>query len=89
MPDPTTLLMLPGNVRRKLVAESGRIVWVVGQIREWPAWELQGIYDLEPDAVAQCLDEKWFVGTIAMNSPLPRETVPWLGCRYPKAIPIE
>ena len=50
-------------------------VHVVGQIRheteQGQAWELQGIFTKWEDAVAVCVNDKYFIVNIVIDKPLP------------------
>jgi hypothetical protein len=64
-------------------------VWVVGKFicevePMVSAWELQGVFDTENDAIGVCRSERYFIGPVIMNEPLPDETYMWPGAYYPR-----
>ncbi len=60
-------------------------VWIVGKVTNarLSAWEFQGAFELEADAVAQCKTDMWFVGPATLNEPAPEEPTGWKGAYYP------
>ena len=61
-------------------------VWIVGQNRPEldHRWELCGIYTAKEKAVAACLDESYFIGTVPLNTPAPDESTVFPEFEYPK-----
>lgn len=58
--------------------------WIVGRLVE-SAWEFQGLYEHETDAVARCEAASWFVAPVHTNAFVPTDTTPWEGAYYPLA----
>lgn len=51
-----------------------------------PRSEMQGIFTDEKEAEAYCLGHwNYMLGPVELNVPLPDETTPWVGARYPEA----
>ncbi|GEA17513.1 hypothetical protein [Moorella sp. E306M] len=63
------------------------VLWVCGknvaELEEGIVWELQGIFTTKEAAVAACKNERYFIGPVELNKPLPEETTSWVGCEYP------
>lgn len=66
----------------KLVKE----LYIVGKIKpdNYNEWEFMGVFDHEPMAVQQCMDENYFVGPCRLNEALPQETIAWPDAYYPR-----
>ena len=64
-------------------------LWVVGSIRNYAEgqpiqWQLEGVFDSEERAVAECVDESHFVGPTELNNRHPLDSTEWPGAYYPK-----
>ena len=63
-------------------------LWIVGQYRgdsegEFVAWDFEGVYATEAEAVAACETDQYFVGPATLGQRCPDG--PWPGAYYPKA----
>lgn len=60
------------------------IVWVVGHwIEGNQDWEVIGVSSSEDIAVSWCLDDRYFIGPIPIDTPTHEEGARWEGCYYP------
>ena len=63
------------------------ILYIVGEnTKEFDgkvAWNIQGVFDSEEEALKHCYTDSFFIGPLKLNVPLPMETVDWPGCYYP------
>lgn len=63
------------------------IVWIVGKITEYPAWEFQGVFSSESAAIrACCANEDFFVGPATLDKILPTQSLEWRGAYYPNRV---
>jgi hypothetical protein len=66
-------------------------LWAVGQYRGETegvaniAWDLQGVFETEQEAVDACRNENYFVGPVTLGLALPDDALEWPGCYYPLA----
>lgn len=61
-------------------------LWIVGRhLYEVDAWEFQGVFRREADAVDACRDVSYFVAPAILDRAHPHESVPWPGAYYPLA----
>ena len=49
-------------------------LWIVGQVKDWPHYEFQGVFDTEEKAIAACRGPEYFVSPEILNAELPHET---------------
>ena len=57
-------------------------LWIVGQVKEYPSWEFQGVFDSREKALSICKDYTWFVAPAELNKALPDDTVLWDDLEY-------
>jgi hypothetical protein len=57
-------------------------LWIVGQVKAFPLWEFQGIFDSKEKAAAARKDYNWFFVPVELNKELPEETIGWEGLEY-------
>lgn len=62
-------------------------VWICGRYisgeAEAVAWDFQGVFLLESEAVNACRDDSYFVAPAIMGQSLPPTPSPWPGAYYP------
>ena len=71
---------------RKSQNDAGHL-WIVGKELDYTksAWEFQGVFDAESDAIAACKTERYFIGPALVNKAVPDRRAEWNGAYYPKA----
>ena len=63
------------------------IVWIVGKVTEFPAWEFQGVFSGEREAIrACCANENFFIGPATLDQRIPTTSVEWRGAYYPNRL---
>lgn len=55
------------------------MVYLVGQHKSNSDWEVQGVFDLEADAVEACKNSSCFIMPIEKNKEFPLETMGEIG----------
>lgn len=65
-------------------------LFVVGKlVKDGPVgervWELGGVFESEPLAIAACKGTNYFIGPIELNFVTPEEVTEWPGCYFPNA----
>ena len=69
-------------------------VYLVGRVTEYPAFEVQGIFDISMRASELCMKHNtecapyWFVMPLALNEEAPLETIENQDVYYPVAIKL-
>lgn len=64
-------------------------VWIVGQWESGghpesvAAWQFQGVFAAEDEAIAACRDSCYFIAPATMGETLPHDRTKWPGLRYP------
>lgn len=74
------------------VLADGMEVWIVGQMIDDSAgedgeariWEFGGVFTSEEKAIAACRFDEYFIAPHRLNEAQPHETVPMIGCYYPR-----
>jgi hypothetical protein len=57
------------------------IVWILGKVTEWPAWELQGVFSEEELAIKHGNYHDFYY-PIEIDKPCPRETTVAPGIKW-------
>lgn len=82
-----------GDMRAQIIDDNEEILrlreltqhptlWIVGRFYA-ETWDFQGVFWNEPEAVAACVDDTWFVAPAQIGVALPVEPQPWPGLYYP------
>lgn len=62
-------------------------LWIVGKSLDGgtgDAWEFQGVFDTEMEAIVACRADEYFIGPVTLNESLPHEAAEWPGAYYPR-----
>ena len=57
-------------------------LWIVGELIEWPTFELVGVFGSEELALKECIKDNYFIGYLNKNEAEHR-TQQLKGCYYP------
>lgn len=61
-------------------------LWIVGKTLDesTSAWEFQGVFDTEMEAIVAARADEYFIGPATLNESLPHESDSWPGAYYPR-----